>query len=55
MKKQTFEDYLQDIFFEENPQTLDDMFPDAFNEWLVDSDVQDILDHAEKWGKLITK
>jgi len=30
----TFENYLQEQFFKEEPQTLDDEFPDKFNDWL---------------------
>lgn len=52
MTKKTFENYLQEQFFEEEPQTLDDEFPDAFNDWLETKDVNDILEYVEKWEKV---
>jgi hypothetical protein len=47
----TFEDYLQDQFFEEEPQTLDDQFPDAFIGWLENLDIEEIIDYANKFFK----
>ena len=46
-----FEDYLQDQFFDEEPQTLDDEFPDKFNDWLGGKDVNEILEYVENWTK----
>ena len=48
----TFENYLQEKHFEENQQLLDDDLPDAFEEWASNLDVQEVIDYAEKWGKL---
>ena len=50
MKKEyTFEhDFLMEKFLEEEPQTLDDMIPDSFNDWLERKDIQDIIDYAEE-------
>lgn len=48
-----FEGYLQDQFFEEEPMTLDDDFPDGFNDWLETKDVSDILEYAEEYDKKI--
>ena len=55
MKQETFEEYLQARFFIEEPQVLDDDFPDAFNEWLGRADVDEIIDYAELWGKQLIK
>ena len=52
MKKGTFEEWLQGEFFEEEPTTLDDEFPDKFNDWLETKDVNDILEYVNKWEKL---
>ena len=50
MKNETFEDFLQDRFWREEPQTLDDMFPDAYIEWLQSQDIEDIISWAQIWG-----
>lgn len=34
--KNKFEEFLQDAFLKQYPETLDDAFPDAFNNWLND-------------------
>jgi len=46
-----FGDYLQDQFFKEEPQTLDDQFPDAFNDWIEQLDGQEYIDYADKFFK----
>ena len=48
MVNKTFEDYLRQQFFEEEPTTLDDEFPYKYNDWLETKDVNDILEYAEK-------
>lgn len=54
MNKETFENYLMDIYIkDENP--LDDMIPDGFNDWLDKQDVSDIMDYAQKWGDKVRK
>jgi hypothetical protein len=53
--KTTFDSFLQEKFFEAEPQTLDDQFPDAFNDWLVDIDVQEIIDYGQEYAEYITK
>jgi hypothetical protein len=47
----TFEDWLQDKFIRENPCVLDDDIPDAFSEWIGDSELNDIISWANEWGK----
>ena len=53
--RETFEDYLMDIYIRsENP--LDDDIPDGFADWIADSDPNDLIEYAERWGKkLLTK
>jgi len=46
----TFENYLEDICFEENPTILDDDMPDFFENWLCDLDNNVCLELAQKWG-----
>lgn len=50
MKKDKFEDYLQEIWWNEGH--LKDEFPDGFNDWLVDMDVDTMIEYAEKWGSV---
>lgn len=51
----TFESYLQEQFFRDEPMTLDDDFPDAFNDWLDRQDVNDIITYAQRWGDKLIK
>lgn len=44
---QTFEQFLSAKFFEDYHGTDDDS-PDAFDNWLSNLDVQEILDYAEE-------
>lgn len=49
MKKyQEFEKYLEDRWEPEG--VLDDDMPDAFNDYLAELDVQEVMDSAEEWG-----
>ena len=48
-----FEQYLQEKFWEDEPMTLDDQFPDAYEEWLINSDVQDIIDFGQEYAELM--
>jgi hypothetical protein len=45
----TFEQYLEDRCFEENPTVLDDDMSDFFNSWLGDQDVSSIMIYADGW------
>lgn len=56
-KKYTFEEFLmEEKFLKEEPQTLDDMIPDAFNDWLERLDVNDVIEYAQEYGdKLLIK
>jgi len=50
---QTFEEYLKDICFEENPAILDDEMPDFFSDWLGEQDTESLLMYSEGWGRHI--
>lgn len=50
-----FEDYLSKVFQKANPTILDDDMPEAYEHWLTTLDVQELIDHAEKWGLELTK
>ena len=41
-----FENFLAEKFGRDNPGVLDDDWPDAYNDWLVDLDVDTLI----KWG-----
>lgn len=53
MKHQTFEGYLQGVFFQEFHGTKD-QFEDAFDRWLGDREVDEMLQHGEDYGKALT-
>jgi peroxiredoxin len=46
-----FEKYLEDLYMETFPSTLDDDLPDATNNWIGGLDVEDIMTYAEDFGK----
>lgn len=45
----TFEDYLQDIHAQDY-HGMDDDMPDAFDGWLVDLQVDDVIQYAEAYA-----
>jgi len=47
MKNDTFEDFLNEKFFAENPTTLDDDWPDAYSHWLCEQDPENLV----QWGQ----
>ena len=47
--KNTFEDYLQEKHADQYVG-LDDDMPDDFNDWLMNLDVDELLDYGEKYG-----
>ena len=49
----SFEQYLEDRCFEENPTILDDDMPDFFDNWLGDQDIESLLVYSEGWGRHI--
>lgn len=52
----SFEDFLKDKHYEENPTILDDDLPDAFDDWLGNLDGHEYIRYADEWGKkLIAK
>ena len=46
-----FEDFLQDKFIESNPTVLDDDIPDAFDDWLTELDVDDLIAYGDQYYK----
>ena len=51
MKYKNFFEYLMSICIEET-HCLDDMAPDVFESWLVDQDIDDIIEWANKNGDM---
>ena len=45
-----FTDFLNAKFFKDEPMTLDDEWPDKFNDWLVDQDVDSIIKWADEYA-----
>ena len=52
-KKATFTEYLMEKCMNET-HALDDMLPDVYEDWVVEQDIEDIIDWAEKWAKSTT-
>ena len=48
-KKENFEDFLGRMHMAEEPMTLDDDLPDAFDHWLGNMGVELMIAYAEKW------
>jgi hypothetical protein len=46
----TFEKYLEEEVWEPEG-VLDDDMPDAFEAWICDLDVAEVMDYVEEWGK----
>ena len=54
--KITFESFLADKHAEQNPEILDDMLSDHFNDWLGELEVDDVIDWANEYAdKIITQ
>ena len=55
----SFESYLYDVFFEQNPMTLDDDLSDSFADWLGEQDKTTITAYAglyaHEQGKLLAE
>ena len=49
--KPDFEFFLQMKHMEQEPQILDDDLPDAFNDWIVNQDIDDIIYWANEYAK----
>jgi len=46
----SFEQFLSEKHCSQNPQLLDDMLPDDFDDWLLERvDIEDIIKWAEEW------
>lgn len=45
-----FEDFLKDEFILDEPMTLDDDFPDAFDNWLAYLDADTWIKHANTYA-----
>ena len=52
---QTFEQYLMEQHCKDNPQLLDDMLVDDFNDWLERIGFDGILESGKSYGKEIRK
>ena len=51
-KKETFEEFLQEIHYQLFPTVLDDDLPDHFDAWLSDMDVvEKCMEWAELYGR----
>lgn len=48
MLKNDFEDYLQEIFINENPHIYKDELPDAFNDY--EWGIEELIEHGNKFG-----
>ena len=48
-----FECWLMEYHCENNPETLDDMLPDCFNDWVADLDCEEFLRLGNKYARYI--
>jgi len=48
---QTFDDFLQETFMKDEPESVGskDTFEDNFERWLQDQDIELLIAYAEKW------
>lgn len=53
MKHQTFNDYLEEQWFKDYHGTKEGA-ENALDYWMSHLDVQEVIDYAEDWGKIIT-
>lgn len=51
-KYKDFEDFLTVKFVKDNPMLLDDDWPDAWEEWIVDCDPRDLIKWANDYANL---
>lgn len=49
-----FEHYLMKVHMEQHPMLLDDDLVDAFNDWLAEEPVDNIIQYAENWHKKLS-
>jgi len=47
----TFEQYLQQQFGEQEPQVLDDDLPDAFDQWVTELDVETLIIYGDAYAR----
>jgi hypothetical protein len=47
-----FEDFLNEKFYQENPSTLDDQWPDMFSDWLSDIDSDTWIKYGNQYAKV---
>jgi hypothetical protein len=50
MRKQTFEDFLKDKHYENNPKLLDDDLPEKFDTWIGDLQADDFIDYGQEYA-----
>ena len=48
--KTKFEEFLRDKHLEENPQLLDDMIPDAYDEWIANLSSDEWIIYGERFA-----
>lgn len=54
-EKKSFEDFLMSEFVTKFPQYLDDDYPDEFDSWLAEMQVEDLIILGNKYGKELLK
>ena len=47
-----FNDFLNEKFYKDEPMTLDDEWPDKFNDWLSGLDIEDVIRWADEYAKI---
>ena len=52
-KYKDFTEYLNQKFYEDNPMTLDDDWPDTYNDWIADQDCDTLIKWADEYANMI--
>lgn len=53
MKYKDFTEFLNvEKFFKDEPNTLDDEWPDAYSDWLADQDCDTLVQYADEYASL---
>lgn len=52
-KIDTFEQFLQEKFMEEEPMLLDDDLPDGFDHWISNINIDDLIELGQEYGRYV--
>jgi len=53
--KISFEEFLEEKYFELYPELLDNQISDELNVWIMDLDTQDVIEYAQEYADFLTE